>query len=171
MYWEEFHHLYKREELPAKTILLKDGKVSKKIFYIEKGCVRAFFNHDGKDVSFQFFIEAEVVSSVESFMTEQPSQFTIETIEPCVIYSLSKTDFMEVINRSSSLKEQLNTLIFERLIFYQKLFLSRIRDNPEKRYRDLLKDKPELVVRIPQHYLASYLGITSVSLSRIRNRI
>jgi len=59
---------------------------------------------------------------------------------------------------------------FQRLVFYQKLFLSRIKDNPQKRYEDLLKQRPEIVQRIPQHYIASYLGITPVSLSRIRNR-
>jgi hypothetical protein len=56
------------------------------------------------------------------------------------------------------------------MIFYQKLFLSRIKDNPQKRYEDLLEHYPQILQRVPQHYIASYLGITPVSLSRIRNR-
>ena len=60
--------------------------------------------------------------------------------------------------------------ILERLNFYQKLFLSRIKDKPQKRYAELIKTSPKILQRIPQHYIASYLGITPVSLSRIRKR-
>ncbi len=168
--WSRFHHLFKKEEVPAKTVLLKEGEVSKKAFYIEKGCVRAWFNNDGKDVTFQFFFEGQGVSSIESFRTNQPSLFTIETLEPCVLRSVSKTDFQTILDQSPFIREQIEEQTFQRLIFYQKLFLSRIKDNPEKRYRDLLKNNPEILQRVPQHYIASFLGITSVSLSRIRNR-
>ena len=58
----------------------------------------------------------------------------------------------------------------KRLLFYQKLFVAHIKDSPEQRYRELLAQHPEIVLRVPQHYIASFLGITSVSLSRIRNR-
>ncbi|SDR99573.1 cAMP-binding domain of CRP or a regulatory subunit of cAMP-dependent protein kinases [Gillisia sp. Hel1_33_143] len=168
--WEEFQGLFKREELPAKTILLDEGKISNSIFYIEQGCVRAWFNNDGKDITFQFFTETQMVSSIESFKTNRPSQFTIETIEPSIVHSMTKIDFQHVLEQSPVIKEQMEDLIFERLISYQKLFLSRIKDNPETRYIELLKNNPEILLRIPQHYIASYLGITSVSLSRIRNR-
>lgn len=168
--WGEFQALFKREELPAKTVLLDEGKISNSIFYIEKGCLRTWFNNNGKDVTFQFFTEAQMVSSIESFKTNQPSQFTIETIETSIVHSMTKNDFQHVLEQSSIIKEQMEALIFGRLISYQKLFLSRIKDNPETRYLELLKNNPEILLRIPQHYIASYLGITSVSLSRIRNR-
>jgi CRP-like cAMP-binding protein len=67
-------------------------------------------------------------------------------------------------------KEFYNDYIQQRLLAYQKLFVSQIKDSPEKRYHQLLQQSPEIIQRIPQHYIASYLGITSVSLSRIRNR-
>src|ERR1041384_4329501 len=94
--WSQFLYLFKEEEVRAKTVLLKEGEVSKKAFYIEKGCVRAWFHNDGKDVTFQFFFEGQGVSSIESFRTNQPSLFTIETIEPCVLRSISKTDFQTI---------------------------------------------------------------------------
>lgn len=168
--WEQFKHLFKRQEIPAKTILLNEGEVSKKAYYIEKGCVRVCFNNNGKDITFQFFFENEFVSSIESFRTNQPSLFTIESIEPCIVHSVSKKDFQEIIESSAEIKHQVEEHTFQRLIFYQKLFLSRIKDNPEKRYRELLANNPKILLRIPQHYIASFLGITSVSLSRIRNR-
>ena len=168
--WDQFMHLFKREDVVAKTILLREGEVSKKVFYIEKGCLRVCFNSNGKDITFQFFFEGEGVSSIESFRTNQPSLFTIETIEQCVIHSVSKSDFQTIIDTSPVIKQQLEEYTFQRLVLYQKLFLSRIKDNPKKRYAELLKNNPEILQRVPQHYIASFLGITSVSLSRIRNR-
>lgn len=169
--WEKFQHYFKREEFSAKTVILNEGEIATKLYHVNKGCLRTWLNHNGKDITFQFFIEENIVTSVESFIADKPSMFTIETIEPSVVYSITKSDFNKMLSQSPIIKEQINELAFERLIFYQKLFLSRIKDKPEKRYLDLLENNPELLLRIPQHYIASYLGITSVSLSRIRNRV
>jgi len=168
--WDDFKHLFKRKEIPSKTILLHEGEIAKQAFYIEKGCLRVCFNNEGKDITFQFFFEGESVSSIESFKTNQPSLFTIESIEPCILYSISKNNFQTITESSTEIKAQIEEHTFQRLIFYQKLFLSRIKDNPEKRYLELVKNNPEILLRVPQHYIASFLGITSVSLSRIRNR-
>jgi len=169
--WNNFKHLFKRHEISAKTILLNEGEKAKEAFYIEKGCLRICFNNNGKDITFQFFFEGDIVSSIESFRTNQPSSFTIESIEPCILYSISKKDLQTIIETSAEIKKLAEELTFQRLLFYQKLFLSRIKDNPEKRYLELLKNNPNILQRVPQHYIASFLGITSVSLSRIRNRL
>lgn len=168
--WGKFKHLFKRQEIASKTILLTEGQIAKQAFYIEKGCLRVCFNNDGKDITFQFFFEGDSVSSIESFRTNQPSLFTIESIEPCILYSVSKNDFEKILEISDTIKKEVEDYTFRRLILYQKLFLSRIKDNPEKRYLDLLENNPKILLRVPQHYVASFLGITSVSLSRIRNR-
>jgi hypothetical protein len=67
-------------------------------------------------------------------------------------------------------KELVEATIYQRLEHYSALFLSRIRDTPQERYQQLVREHPQLIQRIPQHYIASYLGITAVSLSRIRNK-
>lgn len=168
--WEKFRNLFQRETIPAKTILLQENEVSEKMFYIEKGCIRLWFNKDGKDITFQFFFEGEGVSSAESFRYDQPSLFTIESIEPCTIHILLKKDYFTIIDASPAIKQALEEQTFQRLMYYQKLFLSRIKNSPEERYRELLQHSPHVLQRVPQHYIASFLGITSVSLSRIRNR-
>lgn len=168
--WERFSHLFKRHEVSVKTTLLLEGEISKAAYLVEKGCIRSWFNNNGKDITFQFFFEGEAVTSIESFKMNQPSMFNLETIEPCVIKSISKKDFNYVLNNSLILKKETEELTLQRLLFYQKLFLSRIKNNPQKRYEELLNQRPEILQRVPQHYIASYLGITSVSLSRIRNR-
>lgn len=168
--WDKYSHLFKRQEIRAKTVLLQEGQVSKQAWLIEKGCLRSWFNNRGKDITFQFFFEGEGVSSVESFRTNTPSLFTIESIEPCTLLNISKKDFQSIMNSSPSIREEIEEQTFKRLIYYQKLFLSRIKNNPKERYEELIEQRPQVLQRVPQHYIASYLGITPVSLSRIRNR-
>lgn len=168
--WDKYSYLFKSLEIPAKTTLLSEGQISKTVYLIEKGCVRSWLNNNGKDITFQFFVEGEAVSSIESFLTNRPSMFSLETIESSVIKSISKKNVDYILDHSPTLKKEMENLTLQRLLFYQKLFLSRIKDNPKKRYEELLKQRPEILMRVPQHYIASYLGITAVSLSRIRNR-
>lgn len=168
--WERFSHLFRRQEIPARTILLREGQVAKTAYYIEKGCIRSWFNNDGKDITFQFFFEGSGVSSVESFRSGRPSLFSLESIEPCIISVIPKKDFQFILDHSPILKNEVEEQLFNRLVFYQHLFLSRIKNSPEERYAELIESRPEIIQRVPQHYIASFLGITSVSLSRIRNR-
>ncbi|MBZ4188427.1 Crp/Fnr family transcriptional regulator [Niabella sp. 3A5MI-3] len=168
--WGKYLPLFKRLELPARKILLREGQVSKTAYFIEKGCLRIWFNNNGKDITFQFFFEGEGVSSVESFRTNQPSLFNLESIEPCIVHHISREDFQSILDQSPVIKKEIEDHMVQRLIFYQKLFLSRIKNSPQERYKELLEQRPDILQRIPQHYIASYLGITPVSLSRIRNR-
>lgn len=115
--WERFRHFFKREEMPAKTILLKEGQISERMFYIEKGCIRLSFNKDGKDITFQFFFEGEGVSSAESFRNNEPSLFSVETIEPSVLHTLNKRDCMTMVESSSLIKQELEDQTFQRLLY------------------------------------------------------
>ena len=168
--WQKFSHLFNREEVPAKTILLKEGEIAKKIYFIEKGCFRLSLNNDGTDITFQFFFEGEGISSAESFRYNQPSLYSIESLEPSIVHSLTKADYLTIIENSPLIKQSIEEQTVQRLLYIEKLFLSRIKNSPEKRYKELLEQYPKILQRVPQHYIASFLGITSVSLSRIRNR-
>ena len=167
----EHPDLFTRIAAPARTALLKEGEVARKMVFIEKGCIRMWFNNHGRDVTMQFFFEGQAVSSSESFYTGQPSLFTMEAIEPCVVHTISKDKYMELINGSPALKAEMEALTYKRWFHYQRLFLSRIKDNPQQRYVQLQAESPEVIARVPQHYIASYLGITPVSLSRIKNKM
>ena len=169
--WEEFRHLFKRQEVPAKTMLLQEGQISKNMFFIERGCLRTWINSDGKEITTQFFFEGDSVSSIESFRTNQPSLYSIESIEPCILQTISQKDFQHILENSPQLKMKLEDHLFRRLFQSQQFLYSFLKNNPQKRYEELIENNPHIVKRVPQHYIASYLGITSVSLSRIRNRL
>ena len=168
--WKQFQNLLIEKEVASKTILLNEGEISNHIYFIKKGCLREWFNKDGKDITFQFFFEGQPVASIDSFMNREPSLFTIESIEPTTVLTMKKADFEKLINFNPEFKTGFQDFIFQRFRNYGQLFLSRIKDTPVEQYQDLIKNNPEIVKRIPQHYIASYLGITSISLSRIRNR-
>lgn len=167
---KDYAHLYQEIEVPARTILLQEGTVSRQAYFIRKGCLRLSFNDNGKDITFQFFFEGYGVSSFESFRSGRPSMFGIESLEPSSLLVISKSSHDRLIAEAPGYKDLLEEALYQRLEHYTRLFLSRIRDTPRKRYQDLLEQHPQIIRRIPQHYIASYLGITPVSLSRIRNK-
>lgn len=172
--WAEFSSAIKSMEAPAKTILLQEGEIAKKIFFIEKGCIRVWFNNDGKDVTFQFFFENETVASMESFKKEEPSLFSIETIEPCTLWYINKTDLgrlLPELEKVPELRAEFIDNVFDRMFLYMKHFLSFIKDTPLQRYKNLIREKPAVVQRVPQHYIASYLGVSTVHLSRIKSQV
>jgi CRP-like cAMP-binding protein len=169
---EHFASLYHPIDVPGKTILLQEGKVSKKAFLIEKGCIRTWFNSNGKEITFQFFFENEGISSIESFRKKTPSLYSIETIEPCKLYWIHKKDMdmiLDEMRKNPQTRDRFMDIMLERQFNYMRQFMSFIRDTPKQRYFNLLAEKPQIIQRVPQQYIASFLGITAVSLSRIRN--
>lgn len=87
---EVFNSMVSQKEIPTKTVLLKEGEIASNIYFIREGCLRQWFNKDGKDVSFQFFFENQSVASIESFWYVKPSLFTIESIEPSKILYINR---------------------------------------------------------------------------------
>lgn len=159
-----------RLSIPPKTILLEEGAIADRLYSIRKGCLRLFFCDEGRDITFQFFFEGDFVASFESLYHQTPSLFSLESIEATEALAIRKADFFALVEQHPSARRIYEERLIDRLHAYQQLFLSRIRHTPRQRYEELLREHPDIVRRIPQHYIASYLGITPVSLSRIRNR-
>jgi CRP-like cAMP-binding protein len=164
------HYNLAKTEVAARTVLLHEGEKAHKIYFIEKGCVRMWFNNNGTDITTQFFFEGSVVASSESLITGAPSDYTMETLEPCTLYVMPKVQFMELQESDPDFKDWFNSIILNRFFYYSKHVLSYLKNKPQERYNELLASHPQIFLRVPQHYIASYLGITAVSLSRIRNR-
>lgn len=167
---ENYHDFWYEEMLPAKQTLLHEGDISNTLYFIVKGCMRLSNNHNGKEITIQFFFENDCVSSFESYLKNTPSAFSIETIEDCNLLVIKKEHWKIILDENPSFKEQSFDLMSDRFINYIHHFLSYIQEKPEERYNNLLKNKPHILKRVPLQYIASYLGITTVSLSRIRAR-
>lgn len=156
---------YKKNE-----ILLAEGKYAKDCYFIIKGCVRAYYIKDGEERNTDFFFENQTIRPI-SYQTKQPSEYYLSCLEECIIAIGDEgrnQKLVEQIPKLSALILKMN----EELFFKKQLELDHFKsNNPEERYIHLLENKPEFLNRIPLYHLASYLGITQVSLSRIRGRI
>jgi CRP-like cAMP-binding protein len=173
-FWDKYLEFQKRLEVPAKTVLLEEGKVSQQYIFIEKGCVRTFFNNNGIDKTVQFFFENEGLSSFDSFVNNAPSQCSIETIEPSVVYLLPKqyvTQLIDELSHEPGFVQMILQIFAQRQTHYINELVSFIRDTPEERYQRLLNERPHIVQRVPQHYISSYLGVSKVHLSRIKSKL
>ena len=168
-HWEKYKHLWRQLEVPAHTVLLKEGDVCKKVYLIRSGAVRTWFDSGEKEICFQFFFEGDVVYASESLRKGTPSPFNIETMEPSTLLWMDAAGLDEI-RQDADLYNQILDKVVQRQEEFMHRFFTFLRDSPQQRYEALLQQKPEIIRRVPLQYIASYLGITQVSLSRIRAR-
>lgn len=169
--WQRYAPCFTRLEVPARTVLLREGEVARRVFAIERGCLRVWFNSQGREITLQFFFEHHTVSSIESFRQHAPSLFCLETIEPCVLWFIDRAAVLQLLAELAedpTGREHIAHLLLDRLRHHTAHYVSFVRDSPRERYQQLLAHQPQVVQRVPQHYIASYLGITPVHLSRIK---
>ena len=171
-YWPEVKDLFNFRRIPAKTTLLEEGDISEYLYIVSKGCLRLYvIKENGREVTAQFFFENQMVASMESAFTGRPGRMYLESIEESEVVIVRLSDFKKITERFPGMEKFLINFLQQRLLYYTDLYTSFILNSPEERYERLLKDNPEMIERVPHHYIASYLGITPVSLSRIRSRI
>ena len=154
-------------------ILIPEGATNQDVYFIRKGLIRSYSTDDMEDeITFQLYPEYHVVSNLHSLLFNEPSQFSYEALEYTKVYSIDYDSFVEMSSKNPKLLELNRTYLGKKAMkqAYQRVesfvFLS-----PEERYKKYIKDYPNLVNRAPDKYIANVLGITPVSLSRIRKRI
>jgi CRP-like cAMP-binding protein len=156
----------------AQQVLLRAGEVANKLYLIEQGCARLYTTDaQGRETSIQFFFEGDVVSSLESFLTESPSALSLVTMESCILCVVEGRAIKLRSKTDSSLQASLQKLLQARLVHYVNLYASAIADSPTQRYLALKKTHQQRLERIPLHILSTYLGVSAVHLSRIRRNL
>ena len=158
--------------IAASEIYIPEGKIFKKIFYIKKGLLRIFFvAESGEEKTFFFRWEGQIAAIPECIFDNQPTRQTWQALEDC---ELMEIDF-DIVEK---LSENNISLIKIRLGFAEKMFLEALKrvesfvlDKPEERYQKLIIKNPEIIKRVADKHIASFIGVTPVSLSRIRKRL
>ena len=158
-------------EVPKKFTLVREGQVARELFFVNRGCLRFYYNRDGDEVTGFIFLENLFATALDSFLQQEPSTQIVETLEDSELLVVSYDNLQRLYDYSVNFQIFGRKLAEQRLVNAQRILSSYILDSPEERYRKLLATQPEWLQRVPQHYLASFLGITPVSLSRIRKRI
>lgn len=169
--WEIFSSKLVQRDFPKKTILIHQGEVENHLSFIEKGIVRLYVPIEDGELTFGFVFHGNFVSAYDSFLTQSPSEYVMETITDSVLWQLGHHDLQDVYG-SSKIGNLIGRKASESLFLKKsKRELSLLRDSAEQRYLNLFKERPELIRQIPLKYIASYIGVTPQALSRIRKRI
>lgn len=172
--WIVFAQYLNFSTLKKKRHYAEFGVVCRDIGFIVKGSVRYYYIKDGEEITGYFSFENEYVSSYKSYLTESPSLTYIQALEDTELITITRKNMdLMLANPMLAYKmERFGRLIAEHyLICYEDRVSSFITKTPEERYMDLLSTGRDILRRMPQHYIAHFLGITPVSLSRIRRRI
>jgi CRP-like cAMP-binding protein len=152
------------------TTLLKEGQHSKDGYFVLKGCMRTYYIIDGEEKTTAFYTEMEGTTP-NCVLSKAPSEYYIATTEDAII-AISNPDMEAKIFQNFPKFETLCRLLSEELLAKGQINFDDFKtSSPEQRYLNLLGKRPDLIQRIPQHQLASYLGIKPQSLSRLKARI
>lgn len=168
--WAYYSAMFEIKKFKKKDIILNVGEVAKSVFFVNKGLLRIYFldkNH--KECTFHFAQEFNFATDYESFLRKMPSQYTIQAMEDTEVVIMSH--FM-VNDGYKKLRygEKLGRLLAEAHFFlFSNKLLELYTQTPLERYEQMNKLFPRILQRVPQHYIASYLNISSVHLSRIIN--
>lgn len=152
------------------TILLKEGQNSKNSYFVLKGCIRTYYILDGEEKTTAFYTEMEAFTP-HCVLNKTPSQYYISCVEDTIL-TISNSDMEEEMNSKFPKFEIMCGKLSQELLAKQQIDFDEFKtSSPEQRYLNLLQKRPDLIQRVPQHQLASYLGIKPQSLSRLRARI
>ena len=151
--------------------ILKEGQVCKNFYFILNGLIRGYSVHHNKEVNVEFFFENHIVADFYSLRNGTPSQQFLIAMEPCELLYCAKADYIKIFNESIPLTS-IAVRLFQNMFFEEEAYSTIFKAlSPEERYQFILDKRPQLILRVPLIHLASYLGISRETLSRIRGRI
>lgn len=169
---QEIASLHQRVEAGKGKTLLKEGQIANEYYLMESGLVRSFvFDYDGNEITTEFFVKGEIVIVPSSLFQRAPSPETVVTVTDTVLWKITFEDFQKVFHSMRGFSE------WGRLWFTHQLFANKQRSleiitmKATDRYLKLMREKPQIMQYVPLKQIASYLGITDTSLSRIRKEI
>lgn len=172
---EEFEFcktLFIPKKLRKRQYLLQEGDVCRYTTFVEKGMLRTFtVDEKGNEPILQFSFEGWWIADLYSFLTEEPSSYNVEAIENCELLLITKPSWDTLLEKVPAFERYFRILIQNSLIATQRRLMSSLSETAEEKYTKLIENFPTCLQRVPQHMIASYLGITPETLSRIRGQM
>lgn len=159
------------EQVDKHTIIMNDERVEQYLYFIKKGMVRAYTSTSESDITFWFGLEGDVILSMQSYIQQQKSYETIEALEDSILYKIALKDLEQLYSSTIEIANWGRKLAEHELLKTEQRFIDRLCGTAKERYEELIRKQHEIIQRVQLGYIASYLGITQVSLSRIRSEI
>ncbi|TDP60163.1 Crp/Fnr family transcriptional regulator [Flavobacterium dankookense] len=163
---------YKKVIISKNDYLLNQGTIEKKYWFVESGFIRSYIiDTEGNDITFNLYASGDVVIDYPSFFFLFPTRENIQALTDCVCWEIDFASFQELFNSISNYREQQRGLLVGSYFALKEHSISLIADQAKERYLKLLKSKPHIVQNVSLKHIATFLGITDTSLSRIRKEI
>lgn len=168
---EKLASLFEEVQYPKGHLLFKQHEVDRTVYFIKSGMARAYYRTAESDVTFWFGKEGNSVFSYNSYINHTPGYESISLLEDTVLYRINHDQLETLYETDIHIANWGRKLIEKEIILVEERLISRLLLNASERYKNLMEHYPELLQRVQLNYIASYLGITPVSLSRIRAEI
>lgn len=164
--------LFLPKKLRKKRYLLQDGDPCKYTIFVEQGLLRSFtIDEKGNEHILQFSVKGWWAADLYSFLTGEPSNYNIQALEDSELLLITQPSWEELLTAVPAFERYTRILMQNNLIATQRRLMESFSETAEEKYLRLLKDHPDIVQKVPQHMIASYIGITRETLSRIRSQI
>ena len=167
---EDITSRFKTKVVKKNSYLLRQGETCKDLVFVQRGCLRLYYLEDDIEISVWFAFQHSSAIEIYSFISESPSNYFLQAIEDSEVLYLPKTELNKLYKTQPKMQEMMRNFWEDVILNLLERFTALQTDSAEKRYRDLL-NKPGYLETIPQKYLASFIGVTPTSLSRIRKQI
>ena len=162
----------KSNSFKKKEIIFEEGSKDTQIYFLREGLVRMYhIKENGEEITFSLIPENNVVANFDFIATEKPSPFYYETLENCSFFRIDYQVLDNIVSKNVNLEANRKYFLRKMIFKVKERLETFVLLNPEERYLKFIKDFPDLTNRVPDKYIANVLGITPVSLSRIRKRI
>lgn len=159
---------FKEEHFKKRTLAERQGSCCRKLYFISKGIARLYYNRNGKEITGWFSKEGDFITANDSFFQKKPSWLNLEFIEESEVFSITVTELEALFDKYHEMEKFGRKLTYELLEILSEKMYSLLFQPADKRYKLLLTHSPEVVSRAPLGDIASYLGISQETLSRIR---
>ncbi len=167
---DDITNRFKGKEVKKHGYLLRQGDTCKDLVFVQKGCLRLYYVKDNIEVSVWFAFQQSSAIEIYSFISGNPSNYFLQAIEDSEVLCLPKTELNKLYLYQPKMQEMMRNFWEDVILNLVNRFTALQKDSAEQRYLDLL-NKPAYLEAIPQKYLASFIGVTPTSLSRIRRQI
>lgn len=168
---DELQNCFDQHVLNKNEHLVSEGKICRHLYFLQQGALRGYYTLDGKEITHWFAFEHDFVTSFHSFITQQPAVENIQLLEGSVLWSISKETLMKLFDRYHEIERLVRIATEKYYIRLEERFVNAHFKTAAERYEHLLQQSPHIIERVPLGFIASYLGISQETLSRIRSRI
>ena len=160
----------KQASFPKNHHLHREGAICNHLYLVKRGMVRSYYHKDGKDITAHFAAEGEVITAIDSFIQRKSSRYNLELLEASALTLISHQGLATLLEENPQYEREARAFLEQIYIELAERVEDLLFHNAKDRYRKLIENRPSLLQKVSLSHIASYLGITQETLSRIRSQ-